>query len=259
MSRIKPNPHQPRRSFPEDELKELADSISEHGVLQPLLLKATGSGYELVSGERRLRASQLAGLSDVPAILINPEDEKGSLTIALVENVQRADLGAIELARAYRQLQEQFEVTQEEIASTVGKSRPHVANTLRLLDLPEEIQEAVNEGTITAGHARALLMAPPEVRDLLFRRMIKDGISVRQAEKAASRLKPVVKAVGREEDASAGDPDLDHMLNEMTKGLESALGRKCIIKRTAKGSGKVTLEFYSDSDLRGLVEKICRK
>jgi len=226
------------------------------------LLRASGSGYELVSGERRLRASQLAGLSEVPAILINPADEKGSLTIALVENVQRADLGPIELARAYRQLQEQFGVTQEEIATTVGKSRPHVANTLRLLDLTETIQEAVDEGVITAGHARALLMAPLEARELLYERMVGKGISVRQAEKAAkaASTKGSVEtgsATGGQEQAV--DRDVDRMLNEMTRVLESSLGRKCIIRRNAKGRGKVTVEFYSDKDLRGLVEKMRRK
>jgi ParB family chromosome partitioning protein len=192
-------------------------------------------------------------------ILISPEDQKGSLTIALVENVQRANLGPIELARAYRQLQEQFGVTQEQIASTVGKSRPHVANTLRLLELEEKVQEAIDENLITAGHARALLMTPLEIRGLLFQRMLKEGISVRQAEKAAKAASRKASGKAADNNDTADDPDSVHMLSEMARSIESSLGRKCIIQRGKKGSGRIQLEFYSDNDLRGLVEKLTRK
>lgn len=255
---IRPNPRQPRRSFPESDLAELAASIRRHGVLQPLLLKTAKDGYELVSGERRLRAAKMAGLETVPSIMVDPHEATGSLTIALVENVQREDLNSIELARAYRQLHEEFGRTQDEIAVAVGKSRSNVANTLRLLELDDQIQRALEEGKITAGHARALLMVPPEMRNLIFRRMLSEGISVRQAEKAA---REVVEKKGddgkRKKDSKpVEDPDVTDMLRRMEKSLESALNRKCRIERNRKGQGRVVMEFYGDDDLEGLVETL---
>lgn len=232
-------------------------SIREHGVLQPLLVRAVGGdGYELVSGERRLRAAERAGLSSVPAIVVDPKEEEGSLTIALVENIQRADLNAIELARAYLQLQEEFGRNQEDIAKAVGKSRPHVANTLRLLELDESIQDALADGRITPGHARALLMAPVEVRQLLFRRIVDRSLSVRQAERAArSAAKPPKKAVGKAQETDE-DRTVRHMIGEMEQALETALGRKATIERNRRGSGRVALEFYSDRDLENLVGRL---
>jgi len=223
-------------------------------------LRAVADGYELVSGERRLRASKLAGLESVPAILVDPEDSIGSLTIALVENVQRSDLGAIELAKAYKRLNEEFGRTQDEIAGTVGKSRPHVANTIRLLELGVPMQEAIESGKITPGHARALLMAPPEVRTTLFERMVREGISVRQAENAA---RAATKSKGNGEDKSGTrkisaetDPAVSRMVLEMEKALETALGRRCVITRGNEGKGKMVIEFYSDRDLEALVQKL---
>jgi ParB family chromosome partitioning protein len=258
VTRIRPNPRQPRRSFPEAELEELASSIKSHGVLQPLLLKAVEGGYELVSGERRLRAAKMAGLQAVPAIMVDPAETTGSLTIALVENVQREDLNSIELARAYKQLQDEFGRTQEEIATAVGKSRPHVANTLRLLELDKSIQAALEDGKITAGHARALLMAPPETRNLIFRRMLSEGISVRQAEEAA-RARSEKRDNGEKPKKSAKaqeDPDVADMLRRMERAIESRLGRKTHIDRGRRGRGRVSIEFVSDDDLRGLVETL---
>ena len=254
---ISPNPHQPRRSFDEDELRELADSIREHGVLQPLLVKAVGDGYELVSGERRLRASRIAGLQTVPAIEVDPEDRIGSLTIALVENVQRQDLGVLELARAYQQLKDDFGRTQEEIAKAVGKSRPSVANTLRLLELGEPVQKAIEEGKITAGHARALLMAPPEARRLIFERMMLRELTVREVETAArSVVKKAGSGEGEKAEAKVIDSETKLMLSGMEKAVETSLKRKCRIKRGSDGKGRMELEFYSDRDLEGLVEKL---
>ncbi len=198
----------------------------------------------------------------MPAILVDPEDAVGSLTIALVENVQRADLGVIELARAYKQLQDEFGRTQDEIARAVGKSRPHITNTLRLLDLDNQVQDAIGEGKITAGHARALLMAPPEVRKILFHRMIKDGISVRQSESAARvASKTTDGTTGKKKGKVSADTDraVAHMVMEMEKALEGALGRKCIITRHEEGKGRIVMEFYSDKDLEALVEKLRRK
>jgi ParB family chromosome partitioning protein len=257
IATIMPNPHQPRRSFDEDELRELADSIREHGVLQPLLVTAAGDGYELVSGERRLRASRIAGLQTVPAIEVDPENDVGSLTIALVENVQRQDLGVLELARAYRQLRDDFGRTQEEIAKAVGKSRPSVANTLRLLELSEPVQKAIEEGKITAGHARALLMAPPEARRLIFERMMLRELSVREVENAArSVVKKDGEGEGKKADVKVIDSETKLMLSGMEKAVETSLKRKCRIKRGSDGKGRMELEFYSDRDLEGLVEKL---
>jgi ParB family transcriptional regulator, chromosome partitioning protein len=254
---IAPNPNQPRRSFPEAELDELASSIREHGILQPLILSPKESGYELISGERRLRAAEKAGLTLVPAIVVNPRDSVDSLTIALVENIQRADLGAIELARAYRRLIEEFGRTQEEIALAVGKSRPHIANTIRLLELSDPVQKAIDDGLITAGHARALLMAPIEVRALLFEQMVRRSISVRQAEKAArAASKPGNNKTAAGEKIAVEDSDVEFMVKEMERSLESSLKRKCAIYRKKRGAGTITLEFYNDKDLESLVEKL---
>lgn len=259
MGRIRPNPRQPRRAVSDPELEELAQSIREHGVLQPILVRPTEAGYEVVAGERRLRASKLAGLGTIPAITVNPADAIGSLTIALVENVQRTDLGPMDLARAYKQLHDEFGRTQEEIAKAVGKSRPHVANTLRLLELGEQVVEALEDGRITAGHARALLMAPPEVRNILFQRMVRDGISVRQAERAArAAAKPDGDGSGKPQRPVSADTDraISLMVLEMERALESALGRKCLITLGKEGAGRIVMEFYSDRDLEALVERL---
>lgn len=238
----------------------MAASIREHGVLQPVLVKpVTGGGYELVSGERRLRAAERAGLNRVPSILVDPDEGAGSLTIALVENVQRTDLNAIELARAYLQLQEEFGRTQEDISRTVGKSRPHVANTLRLLDLDDSMQEAILDGKITAGHARAILMAPEDARLSVYQKVISNELSVRQAERAArSAERRKVKSAGKTggQIGSREDPSVVAMLREMELALESELKRKVRIERYRSGKGKMALEFYGDRDLEALVQRL---
>jgi ParB family chromosome partitioning protein len=241
--------------MPEEEIAELAQSISEHGVLQPLLVRDIGMGYyELVSGERRLRAAEQAGLETVPAIALDPDRPESSLTISLVENVQRADLNPLELALAYRRLQAEFGRTQDDIARTVGKSRPHITNTLRLLELPEMIQAAVADGRITAGHARALLMAPEHSRFLIYQKIIQNDLNVRRAEKAArtATRKDSAPVEGR---AETTDP-APGVVRDMELALESTLGRKVKIERRKNGKGRVSIEFYSDSDLTALVEKL---
>lgn len=226
-----------------------------HGILQPILVRSVNQGYELVSGERRLRAAGLAGIKTVPAIVISPDDSIGSLTIALVENVQRTDLNAIELARAYQQLQAESGRTQEEIAGTVGKSRSYVANTLRLLELSDSIIEALHLGKITAGHARALLMAPEENRPGLFRKIVLDGLSVRQAERY-SKDALNTRDAGTSTGKNQLDRETERMLNEMVKALESALGRKCRIELRKGGRGRIVMEFNDNRDLENLVQRL---
>ena len=260
LSGIKPNPDQPRRIFRDDELDELAASINEHGVLQPILVRSRGpETWEIVTGERRLRAAERAGLEKIPAIEISPKDNIESLSIALTENIQRTDLNAIELARAYSRLQEEFGRTQEDIAKMVGKSRAYVANTLRLLELDEEIRSAISEGSISAGHAKALLMAPPAVRPLLFERILKRSLSVREVEKAARNLSKIENAPVVEKAKETEESEIARMLKEMEYSLESTLKRKVRIERGAKGSGRIIMEFYSDSDLEALIGRIRRE
>ena len=263
ITRIRPNPAQPRRSFPDEEMAELAASIREHGILQPLLVKADPAGdYELVSGERRLRAAELAGFAKVPAIVVDPVEPGAALAIALVENVQRTDLNAIELACAYKRLQDEFGRTQEEIAKMVGKSRSSVTNTVRLIELPETMQDAIAEGRISAGHARALLMAPEGSRNFIYAKIIQDSLNVRQAERAAraaSRQEARARSGAGIEAVEAVDVTVKAMLREMELAMESALGRKVTIQRNRSGRGRLVVEFYDDRDLEGLVERLKQK
>jgi len=262
LNRIRPNPSQPRSRFNESELDDLADSISQHGVLQPVLLRELPDGdFELVSGERRKKAAELAGLTAVPSILVNPDNSVGSLTMALVENVQRADLNPIELARAFFQLSDEFGLTQDEIARIVGKSRPHIANTLRLLELEISIQLGIQEGKISAGHARAILSAPEPTRAALYRRIVVEGLSVRQAEKAARKIaKRVVKSHSvKVTDVASDDPIVVSMISDMQRSIESSLDRKVTINRKKRGGGNIVMEFYSDRDLETLVERLRKK
>jgi ParB family transcriptional regulator, chromosome partitioning protein len=262
ISAIRPNPDQPRRVFPNEELDELAGSIREHGILQPLIVQAASTGgFELVSGERRLRAAERAGLKTVPTIVVDSRSADGSLVMALVENVQRADLNALELAKAYKRLQDEFGRTQEEIAATVGKSRPHIANTLRLLELSEQIQDAVAEGKISAGHAKALLMAPKHARLIIYEQIIKKNLNVRQVEKAARALGKGDTGKHKDKLTPESCPDTTDkaVIREMELALESLFGRKISIARNHDGKGKIVVDFYDDRDLERLVEKLLRK
>jgi ParB family chromosome partitioning protein len=182
VDRIRPNPFQPRKTFSGEELHDLVESIREKGVLQPVLVRPSAQGFELVAGERRLRAAQAAGLETIPAVVKKMTDRE-SLEAAVIENLQRDDLNAIELAEAYQRLMHDFSMSQEEVAKRVGKERATVANTLRLLKLPSEVKQAVVEGAISAGHARALLGAPPERIPALFLAVVGKGLSVRDVER----------------------------------------------------------------------------
>jgi len=243
---IRPNPFQPRQQFREDELEALAASIKAHGVLQPILVRPKDGGYELVAGERRLRAAQLAGLTEIPAI-VRPCSDEELLALALIENLQREDLNPLEEAQAYQTLIEQFGLTQEAIAKQVGKSRAAVANTLRLLQLPEPIKQALREGVITEGHARALLSAPDEgVMVEAFQKVVKFHLSVRQTEALMRRLTKKQKRP-----SGAVDP---HLL-ALQQVLEERLKLPVRVRKGRKG-GVLELRFYSDADLEALVQRL---
>ncbi|MBU6447424.1 ParB/RepB/Spo0J family partition protein [Patescibacteria group bacterium] len=244
---IVPNPYQPRKVFNPDQLRELADSIKEHGVIQPLVVNQTATGYELVVGERRFRASQLAGLKQVPVIIKSGMQDQTKLEVALIENIQRQELNPIEEAMAYEKLMKSFGMTQEQVAQKVGKSRPAVANTVRLLNLPAEIQRAIIEGQISEGHARAILGLSGTERQLALYKMIVDqGLNVRQVEAKVRELmaRPRLEAAGP-------DPKTIAIENE----LRSKLGTKVRIEKRGRG-GKIMIEFFSDEELDDLIGKM---
>jgi ParB family chromosome partitioning protein len=247
-SEIQPNPFQPRTFFDAAKLAELADSIRQHGVLQPLIVRRRENGYQLVSGERRWRASQQAELTEVP-VLVRDFDDQEMLVVALVENVQREDINPLEAAIAYKRLSEEFGLTQEEVAKHVGKSRSAVTNTMRLLNLPSEIQDSVSEGRITEGHARALLsIADPVLRRRTWQSLLESGGTVREAENAArqSRLKPDTPERERQ------NPNLQ----EVERRLRHRLGAKVAISQSRAGRGALTIEFFDDEDLNRILDAL---
>lgn len=241
---VVPNPRQPRTVFNEEALEDLTRSVAEQGVLQPILVR-TGRGgkFELIAGERRWRASQRAGLAEIPALVREFADEE-SLVVALVENVQRDDLGPIEEAKAFRALIEEFVLTQEEVAERVGKSRPAVANSLRLLNLPDAAQAELEAGRITAGHARALLgIESDQARETLTREIVTRKLSVRDAEKAARATRP---ASGR----TRRDPDVVRLEEDLSRSL----GTRVSIDVRDSGKGKLEVSFFSNDDLARLAD-----
>ena len=246
VSQIHPNPRQPRTAFRQDELDELAASIREHGVLQPVLVRPRPQGgYELLGGERRLRASKLAGATRVPAI-VREVDDRQALEQAVVENVQRADLDPLEEASAYRNLIDLFELTQEDTARRVGKSRVHVTNMLRLLELPEEIKAFVADGRLQAGHARALLQfKDQEKRVAVARRAVERGLTVRQIEELA-RNEDVERPATEREPRKRRHPDLE-------EALADHLGTDVRIE-AGRGKGRVVITFGSRDDLHRIIE-----
>lgn len=244
------NPYQPRKTFNEQQLQELADSIREHGVIQPLVVNQTPNGYELVVGERRFRASQLAGLKKVPVIVKSGMQDQTKLEVALIENIQRQELNPIEEALAYDKLMKMFGLTQEKVAQKVGKSRPAVANTVRLLNLPAEIQRGIIEGKVSEGHARAILGLAGVERQLALYKMILDqNLNVRQVESKVRELmaRPRLEAAGP-------DPKTMALENE----LRNKLGTKVKIEKKGRG-GKILIEFFSEEELDELMDKISTK
>lgn len=246
IDQIERNPHQPRVHFDHAQLEDLITSIKEHGVLQPLVVTALPDGrYELIAGERRLRASTIAGLKTVPALLRNATEQQ-KLELAIIENVQRQDLNPIEEAKAYVRLMEEFNLTQEEVGQKLGKSRPQVANTVRLLQLPEEIQKALMEERISASNARTLLSLPTEQERLqMFYAMIEGNFTVRQTEE---------RAISVHHRTKIHDPNLA-AAEEKLRGIYQV---KTQIKREANGSGSIRLQFHSEEELNALLEKLSR-
>ena len=257
ISEIRPNPRQPRRYFNEAKIAELSESIRNQGILQPLVVRKISQGYELILGERRFRAAQHAQLERVPVIVKEVSDAE-SLEMALVENIQREELTPIEEALAYRQLMEEFHLTQEQVAQRVGKSRPVVTNLLRVLNLPEEIKENVDKGTLTVGHARALLaLNMPEQQLEMSRRIMADGLSVRATETLVSQANiiegPPVESSAPEKSTVIQRTDV--YLKAVEEDLTRTLGTKVRLISRKKG-GKIEIEYYSNDELEGLVQRL---
>jgi ParB family chromosome partitioning protein len=259
IERIVPNPRQPRERFAHETLRELAESIRAHGVIQPLVVtqvrladNETLPRYQLIAGERRWQASRLAGLAAVP-VVVREATPQEMLELALIENIQRADLNPLEEAAAYRHLMDDFHLTQEQVAERVGKSRVAVANAVRLLKLPEEARRALGEGQISEGHARALLRLE-NVGDqrALLKRILEEGLSVRQAE---SYVSDDVRAPQRREaqtDSKPRDPQARHLEEQFRR----ALGTKVTLQRHRSGGGRLIIEFFSDEELEAIHETI---
>ena len=241
LSKIKPNPGQPRKDFDQKELEELADSIRQHGVLQPILVRKLGNEYQIVAGERRYQASKLAGLKEIPAVVRDISDEE-VFQLALIENLQRQDLNPVEEALGYKQLIEQNGWTQEELAKVLSKSRPAVANTLRLLDLPQEVQDLLAKGDITPGHARAILAVPSEEgRIALAKRVVAENLTVRQTENLASLI-----SVSKE--PKALKEPLPQSYKQAARELREILNTKVRVK-SSRGKHRIEIEFGDEEDL----------
>ncbi|MFA5124552.1 MAG: ParB/RepB/Spo0J family partition protein [Patescibacteria group bacterium] len=245
VEKILPNPHQPRQSFDAEALEGLAESIREHGIIQPLIVTKRGEDYELIAGERRLKAGKLAGLRTVPAIIREVSEQK-KMELALIENLQREDLNSLEVAMAYKKLEDEFNLSRAELAKKVGKSTSSVANSLRLLNLIPEVKEAIVDGRLSEGHARTLAGLPQDEQFDGLQRILENKMSVREAEKAAKVI--VVKRNLRK---VSFDPET----KQMEEDLASALGTKIEIRRHG-GVGQITIKFFSNEELRSIVNKI---
>lgn len=252
VRRIEPNRAQPRRTFDEEALQELEDSIRTHGVLAPITVRLSKNGYyQIIAGERRWRAARRAGLDTIPAMVVDADDQT-MMELALIENLQREDLNAMEEAEGYQTLMSQFGMTQETVAARVGKSRSAVANSLRLMALGQEVRNLVADGKLTSGHARAVLAIQDESqRTEAAQAMIEQGMSVRQAETFAKRLN-ARKSKVEETPASPKEFAVDYMA-DIQKKLEGVLGRKVRIEQKRNNKGKIELEYYGNEDLERLV------
>ena len=250
ISQVEPGLKQPRKRFDEESLQDLADSIRTHGVIQPLTVRRLASGYyQIIAGERRWRAAKIAGLTEIPAVIIEADDRK-VMELGLIENLQREDLNPVEEANGYKVLMDEYGLTQEEVAQRVGKSRPAVANALRLLALPDPVHQLLEEGKLSAGHARAILAVPTgELQKKLAQKVIAEDLSVRQTEALAKRL-----AAGEKEPPSPPPgPDLSIYLRAAEKSLAARFGRKVNII-SGKKKGKIELEYYNPEDLNTLLD-----
>ncbi len=244
ISDVEPNPHQPRKHFDHTALEDLVSSIRERGIIEPLVVTEKLDGkYELIAGERRLRAANIAGLRMVPCVVRGQTDDREKLELAIIENVQRHDLNPIEEAFAYQRLVDEFGLTQDEVGIRVGKSRPQVGNTIRLLQLPHEIQQALMERKISASNARTLLSLPTDAERMeLFRAMLSQNFTVRQAE----------DRVGHPRAARMVDPNIA----EQERNLREKLGHRVSIKRSSSGEGEIRIAFQSDEDLQDLCKRL---
>lgn len=268
LKQVAPNPHQPRRAFDEGKLRELAASVKEQGVLQPILVRPVSEGqphkYEIVAGERRWRAAQLAGLEQIPAI-VKPLEDDVTLEVALIENIQRQDLNPLEEAASYRRLLDEHGYTQASLAARLGKSRVYVANTLRLLALPGAIRDLVSEGRLSAGHGKALLMVEDDTDRLnLADKIVDEGLSVRQSEEMAKNPQLIYRpAPEQPQTAKAQKPKSapvapsreELLLQDIADKLCARLQTKVKLQKTPKG-GRITLEYYSNEELSRLLEII---
>ncbi|WP_273836385.1 ParB/RepB/Spo0J family partition protein [Guptibacillus sedimenti] len=247
LNELRPNPYQPRKKFSDEAIEELRASIESFGVLQPLIVRQSIKGYEIVVGERRYRASKEAGLTTIPAVVKKLTDRK-MMEIALIENLQRENLNPIEEALAYQKLMKETDVTQEELSKRLGKSRPHLANFLRLLQLPSEVQEYISDGKLSMGHGRAILgLKKKEARKKLADRALEEKLNVRQLEKLITQLN---QSVSRE---TKKDEKSDPFLKEKESSLREKFGTSVSIKRSKK-KGKIEIEFFSEEDLNRILE-----
>ena len=249
IGKVEPNPNQPRKTFDEDELQELADSIKLHGVIQPILVQNRKDHYEIIAGERRWRASRIAGLKEVP-VIIGEYTEKEILEISLIENVQRKDINSIEEAIAYKRLMTEFNMTQDEVAETVSKSRVAITNTVRLLKLCEDVQQMVINDMISSGHARALLaIEDPSEQYTVALKVFDEKLSVREVEKYVRNLgKPKEKA------EKGVSKELDFIYRDLEEKLKISLGTKVAIHAKDSEKGKIEIEYYSREDFERLTD-----
>ena len=261
---IDPNPHQPRRHFDEEGIRELANSIREFGILQPLIVSKVAKEsefgesvrYELIAGERRLKAAKMLGLPTIPAIIKNASPDVEKLEMAVIENIQRTDLSPIESARAMAKLQDEFGMTQREIASKLGKSRESVSNTVRLLSLPSEIQNAIGEGKVSESQGRMLLsLEDPKLQSSIFAEILKDNLTVRQLESRIRKAKGISTEPKEEQKMS---PFADAETKALQEQLEEFLGTKVEVTRDGK-SGKIVINFYSQEELNAVLEKFFKQ
>lgn len=242
---IKPNEHQPRKTFDEEKLQELADSILQHGIIQPVVLRKADQGYEIVAGERRWRAARKAGLKKIPCVLKELTDEQNML-IAIIENMQREDLNPIEEAEGLNRMIDIYGLTQEQVSKGVGKSRPYITNSLRLLKLPEEIRELTRDGNLSAGHARALAGIKDKDEQIkAAKKVVKEGLSVRAVEKLAKGTETRKKSAKPKKDADAVRVEED---------LKQALGTKVKLVVNEGNKGKIEIDYYSREELERLIE-----
>lgn len=245
LDTIKPNPDQPRKSFDADELEELTLSIKEHGIIQPILVRPFQDGYEIVAGERRYRAAMNAGMKSIPSIIRELSEEQQA-KFAIIENLQRKDLNAVEEAKGFKKLMEEFALTQQELSKTIGKSRVYVTNALRILQLNDDILELIEQGSLTAGHGRAILMAPAERHPSLAKLAIENQLSVRTLETMAKKSN---------EPKQVKSKVVDIHLEEAEQSLSEALGTQVAIK-SGKRKSVVEITFYSQDDLNELIRKL---